>query len=200
MYTKRDLHTPQWLGTEIVGATQCTNTGLQNITRPAGAKDARKNFDYLEVGTGARKIRLYSTADAIFIKASAVLSQLKVQPRAAAVYSRYLVDKAKKSRWTHDIKAENEWLVLDGLEFSQEEYGESLIPLPLEFLSDREVLDRIEDGAVLLNVSKITLGVLNRLEDMREARLRDRGKTRDSISPEQAARMVRKMGKIKAVK
>jgi hypothetical protein len=198
MDTKRDFHTPQWLGTEIVGATQCTNTGLQNITRPADTKDARKNFDYLEVGTGARKIRLYSSADAIFIKAAAVLSQLKVQPRAAAVYSRYVVDKAKKSNWTHDSKTANVWLVLDGLEFSQEEYGEAQIPLPLEFLTDSEVLDWVEDGAVLLNVSKITLDVLNRLEDMREARLRDRGQSRDQMSPEQAARMVRKMGKNKA--
>ena len=198
MDTKRDFHTPQWLGSEIVGATLCTNTGSQNITRPAGAKEARKNFDYLEVGTGARKIRLYSTADAIFISASAVLSRLKVLPRAAAVYSRYVVDKAKKSNWAHDTKAANLWLVLDGLEFAQEESGGSPLPFRHELLSDSEALTWAQEGAVLLNVSKLTVDVLMRLENMREARLRDRGKTRDEMSPEQAAHRVRKMEKSKA--
>ena len=200
MDTKRDFHTPQWLGNEIVGATHCTNTGLQNITRPAGAKDARENFDYLEVGTGARKVRLYSTADAIFISTSAVLSGLKVQPRAAAVYSRYVVDRAKKSNWAHDVKASNAWFVFDGLEFAQEEYGNSTALVQPTLLSDGELLPYVGDGAVVLNVSKLVVDVLIRLENMREARLRDRGKTLNSMSPEQAARLVRKMGKTKAAR
>ncbi|MGH9783855.1 MAG: hypothetical protein ACRD88_06675 [Terriglobia bacterium] len=65
-------------------------------------------------------------------------------------------------------------------------------------LSDGEVLTFVDEGAVLLNVSKLTKDVLTRLENMRQARLRDRGKTLDSMSPEQAARLVRKMGKSKA--
>lgn len=196
MDTNRDFHIPQWLGNEIVGATRCTNTGLQNITRPAGVKDARKNFDYLEIGTGARKIRLYSTADAVFIATSAVLSRLKVQPRTAAVYSRSVVDIAKRNNWTHDTKAANAWLVLDGVDFVIVEHQGGRTRILYEILDDSEVLTYVEEGAVVLNVSKLVTDVLIRLEDMREARLRDRGTSRDTISPEQAARMVRKMEKV----
>lgn len=198
MNTKRDFHTPKWLGNEIVGATLCTNTGLQNITRPAGVKDARENFDYLEIGTGARKVRLYSTADAIFIATSAVLSRLKVQPRAAVVYSRYVVDVAKKNNWAHDFKPRNAWLVLDGVDLAIEENGGSASLLQPDILSDGEVLRFVEEGAVVINVSKLVTDVLIRLEHMEQARLRDRGTSREVMFPEQAARMVRKMEKQKA--
>jgi hypothetical protein len=197
MDTKRDFHTPQWLGNEIVAATLCTNTGLQNITRPAGVKDARKIFDYLEVGTGVRKVRLYSTADAIFIKASAVLSRLRVQPRAAAFYSRFVVAWARKKGWAHDIDVPNAWMVLDGIEV---EYDGSLIPFPYELFTDDEILTFVTHGAVVLNVSKIVVDALIGLEKMREHRLLDRGKTRNEMSPEQAARRVRKMEKDKTLR
>lgn len=195
MNTQHDFHTPLWLGNEIVGATLCTNTGLQNITRPAGTKNPREHFDYLEIGTGKRKIRLYSTADAIFIKTSAVLARLKVQPRAAAVCSRFVVETAKEKKWDHDSRAPNSWLILDGLEFAQEEEGESGMFFRNPLLNDGELEHFVDDGAIVLNISRLILDVLKRLEDMREARLRDRGKTRKEMSPEQAARLVRKMSR-----
>ena len=150
----------------------------------------------MEIGTGVRKVRLYSSADAIFIAASSTLSDLKVQPKAAAVYAKHVVDEAERSTWTDQSKATNRWFVLDGLEFRADELGTIANTRP-QLLADQEVTEWADAGAVLLNVSKIVIGVLSRLEQLRLARLEDRGKTIPLQTPEQAAYQIRRMDKSK---
>jgi hypothetical protein len=141
-------------------------------------------------------MRLYSTADGIFIAAVAVLNRLNVQPKAAMIWGRYVVALAKKRTWDADSKPANEWFVLDGIEIQyREQTGEGVPALlrPFQTLYDGELENWIDNGAVVLNASRLIVEVLKRFQSLREARLSDRGKSIDRLTAEQLAYRVRKM-------